>query len=50
MVVQRPIFLPGVPEDLVLAGLSRAGGNEIVSGNLVSPQSNAALPVTVFQL
>jgi len=50
MVVRRPIFLPGVPENLVLAGLSRAGGNEIVSGKLVSPQRNVALPGNVFQL
>lgn len=42
------IFLPGVPADLVHAALSRAGGNEIESGKLGSPESSAALAVNGF--
>ncbi len=41
-------FVPGVPEDLVRAALSRAGGNEIESGKLDSPESSAALAVNAF--
>jgi hypothetical protein len=41
-------FLPGVPATHVLDRLSRAGGNEIDSGKLASPESSAALAVNVF--
>ena len=41
-------FLPGVPEDLVRAALNKAGGNEIDSGKLDSPESSAALAVNAF--
>lgn len=37
------LFLPDVPEDLVRAALSRAGGNEIASGKFAHPHSSAAL-------
>lgn len=42
------LFLPGVPADLVLAALERAGGNEVASGKLASPDSSAALAVNGF--
>lgn len=41
-------FLPGVPEDRVRTALAAAGGNEIESGKLDSPQSSAALAVNAF--
>lgn len=41
-------FLPGVPEDRVRAALAAAGGNEIESGKLDSPESSAALAVNAF--
>lgn len=41
-------FLPGVPEDLVHAALAAAGGNEIESGKLDSPESSASLAVNAF--
>lgn len=41
-------LLPGVPADCVIAALSAAGGNEIASGKLASPESSAALAVNVF--
>lgn len=44
----QPTFLPGVPADLVGAALAKAGGNEIVSGKLASPESSAALAVNTF--
>lgn len=43
-----PHFLPGVPRDLVQAALIKAGGNEIASGKLASPESSAALAVNAF--
>jgi hypothetical protein len=43
-----PVFLPGVPADLVVAAISRAGGNELESGKLLSPESSAALAVNTF--
>lgn len=48
MTSRPPTFLPGVPEDLVRAALSKAGGNEIGSGKLDSPESSAALAVNAF--
>lgn len=42
------IFLPGVPEHLVLAALGQAGGNEIASGKFASPESSAALAANSF--
>lgn len=42
------LFLPGVPEVLITAAFSRAGGNEIESGKLASPESSAALAVNAF--
>jgi len=41
-------FLPGVPSSLVLERLNAAGGNEVSSGKLSSPESSAALAVNTF--
>lgn len=41
-------FLPGVPSSLVLQKLNAAGGNEVSSGKLSSPESSAALAVNTF--
>ncbi len=41
-------LLPGVPEKLVRLALMSAGGNEIESGKLDSPESSAALAVNAF--
>lgn len=41
-------FLPGVPPDAVLKRLDAAGGNEVNSGKLSSPESSAALAVNTF--
>jgi len=48
MTMRLPTFLPGVPEHLVRAALTRAGGNEIESGKLDSLESSAALAVNAF--
>lgn len=48
MTIRHSTFLPGVPEDLVRAALSKAGGNEIASGKFESPESSAALAVNAF--
>ncbi|NYD91617.1 PGN_0703 family putative restriction endonuclease [Sphingomonas melonis] len=48
MTIRQTTFLPGVPEDLVRAALSKAGGNEIDSGKLASPESSAALAANAF--
>ncbi|RSV29447.1 hypothetical protein [Sphingomonas sp. ABOLH] len=48
MTIRLSTFLPGVPEDLVRAALAKAGGNEINSGKLDSPESSAALAVNAF--
>ena len=42
------LFLPGVPVDHVVGRLSKAGGQEITSGKLQSPESSAALAVNTF--
>jgi hypothetical protein len=41
-------FLPGVPVSHILDRLAKAGGNEIESGKLASPESSAALAVNTF--
>lgn len=41
-------FLPGVPAHLVLQRLNAAGGHEVRSGKLSSPESSAALAVNTF--
>lgn len=41
-------FLPGVPVALVRSAMHKAGGNEIESGKLDSPESSAALAVNGF--
>ncbi len=41
-------FLPGVPSSLVVERLNAAGGNEVSSGKLASPESSAALAVNTF--
>lgn len=41
-------FLAGVPEALVRSAMHKAGGNEIESGKLDSPESSAALAVNGF--
>jgi hypothetical protein len=43
-----PQFLPGVPADHVIARLRQAGGNEIESGKLSSPESSSSLAVNCF--
>ncbi len=48
MTIRPSTFLPGVPEDLIRAALGKAGGNEIDSGKLDSPESSAALAVNAF--
>jgi hypothetical protein len=48
MTIRPPTFLSGVPEHLVRAALAKAGGNEIESGKLDSPESSAALAVNAF--
>jgi hypothetical protein len=44
----HPDFLPGVPIRYVLERLSKAGGKEMESGKLCSPESSAALAVNCF--
>lgn len=41
-------FLPGVPVDYVLQRFALAGGNEVESGKLASPESSAALAANCF--
>ena len=48
MTIRDTTFLPGVPVDLVRVALAKAGGNEIGSGKLDSPESSAALAVNGF--
>lgn len=48
MTIRSSTFLPGVPEHLVRTALAKAGGNEIDSGKLDSPESSAALAVNAF--
>jgi len=43
-----PLLLPGVPVAHVLARLAKAGGKEVESGKLASPESSAALAVNCF--
>lgn len=43
-----PGFLPGVPTEHVLNRLAEAGGKEVESGKLGSPESSAALAVNCF--
>lgn len=42
------LFLPGVPVEHVKARLAKAGGKELETGKLHSPQSSAALAVNTF--
>ena len=42
------VFLPGVPEEHILERLARAGGNEVESGKLASPESSAALAINAI--
>lgn len=44
----QPEFLPGVPVDYVLQRFALAGGNEVESGKLSSPESSAALAANCF--
>ena len=48
MMIRTSKFLPGVPEDRILSLLASAGGNELESGKLDSPESSAALAVNAF--
>ena len=48
MTIRLLTFLPGVPEHLIRAALAKAGGNEIESGKLDSPESSAVLAVNAF--
>lgn len=43
-----PRFLPGIPANHVLARLAKAGGKEVESGKLFSPESSAALAINCF--
>ena len=43
-----PQLLPGIPASHVLARLAQAGGKEVESGKLLSPESSAALAVNCF--
>jgi hypothetical protein len=45
---KSPQFLPGIPASHVLGRLAKAGGKEIESGKLSSPESSAALAVNCF--
>jgi hypothetical protein len=47
-VVAKPNFLAGVPADLVLDRLAKAGGDEVGSGKFASPESSSALAVNTF--
>lgn len=44
----HPEFLPGVPVDYVLQRFALAGGSEVESGKLASPESSAALAANCF--
>lgn len=44
----EPEFLPGVDATYTIERLRRAGGSEIESGKLLSPESSAALAVNTF--
>ena len=46
--MSESLFLPGVPIDYVLKRLGAAGGKEVESGKLASPESSAALAVNTF--
>jgi len=46
--MSQPEFLPGVPVDYVLKRFALAGGNEVESGKLASPESSAALAANCF--
>jgi hypothetical protein len=46
--LDREYFLPGVPVSHILDRLAKAGGNEVESGKLASPESSAALAVNTF--
>jgi hypothetical protein len=41
-------FLPGVSAQKCMAALAKAGGNELGSGKLLSPESSSALAVNAF--
>lgn len=43
-----PDFLPELPEDLILAALERAPGNELKSGKFDSAESSSALAANAF--
>jgi len=43
-----PVFLPDLPEALILESLKRSPGNEIASGKFDSPESSAALAANAF--
>lgn len=42
------LFLPGVSAAKCIEALAKAGGNEVKSGKLLSPESSAALAVNTF--
>ncbi len=44
----RPVFLPGLPADLISAAYEAAPGNEIASGKMASPESSSALVANAF--
>jgi hypothetical protein len=48
MTIRTSPFVTGVPEDTIRTALAAAGGNEIESGKLDSPESSAALAVNTF--
>lgn len=48
MTIRTSPFLTGMPEESIRTALAAAGGNEIESGKLDSPESSAALAVNTF--
>ncbi len=48
ILMEPSLFLPGVPVEHVLDRVRDAGGNEIESGKLASPESSAALAINCF--
>jgi hypothetical protein len=48
--MDKDLFLPGLPENLIRAAYLAAPGNEIGSGKFASPESSAALVANAFGL
>lgn len=48
MAIRTSPFLPGVPKDRIRSAFAAAGGDEIESGKLDSPESSTALAINAF--